>query len=63
MRGEGRREKYSGRVAGTCGATTANMSLKRALFMMRSDSVVVVREGEALTSNSQGRSFESIRTS
>jgi hypothetical protein len=56
-------ESYSGRVVGTCGATTAKISLRRALFILRSDSVVVDSEGEAFTSINHGRNFESMRTS
>jgi hypothetical protein len=40
---------YSGRDGGTLGATTANMSRNKALFIMRSDSVVVLKDGEAFT--------------
>lgn len=56
-------ENYSGNVAGTCGATTANISRNNALFIILSDSVVVLNDGDAFTSNNHGRNFESIKTS
>jgi hypothetical protein len=46
---------YSGRDGGTLGATTANMSRSKALFIMRSDSVVVLKDGEAFTCSQPAR--------
>lgn len=54
---------YSGTAGGTLAATIPYISLIRAAFIIRSASVVVLKEGLALTSISHGFRDESIKTS